>query len=328
MKALLIDSSSGKPVMKIGESQKPEPGEKELLVKIKATALNRADLLQKAGKYDPPEGVSPILGLEMSGVVDKTGPGVTRYKQGDRVFGLLSGGGYAEYCNIREELAVPVPEAFSFEEAAAVPEVYLTAFQAVIWLAELKEKETILIHAGASGVGTAAIQIAKALRQARVITTAGTEEKCMLTATLGADLCMNYKEEDYASSLEETFGENSVDVILDFVGSPYWEKNINIIAEDGRLVYLSMLGGSTIENMSLIPILRKRLTIKGSTLRNRSINYKIELTAEFRKYVLPLLESGTIKPVIDSVYNWEQCDEAHQKMEQNLNAGKIILAGM
>jgi tumor protein p53-inducible protein 3 len=328
MKALLIDSSSGKPVMKIGESQKPEPGEKELLVKIKATALNRADLLQKAGKYDPPEGVSPILGLEMSGVVDKTGPGVTRYKQGDSVFGLLSGGGYAEYCNIREELAVPVPEAFSFEEAAAVPEVYLTAFQAVIWLAELKEKETILIHAGASGVGTAAIQIAKALRQARVITTAGTEEKCMLTATLGADLCMNYKEEDYASSLEETFGKNSVDVILDFIGSPYWKKNINIIAMDGRLVYLSMLGGSTIENMSLIPILRKRLTIKGSTLRNRSINYKIELTAEFRKYVLPLLESGTIKPVIDSVYNWEQCDEAHQKMEQNLNAGKIILAGM
>ncbi|TVQ04730.1 MAG: NAD(P)H-quinone oxidoreductase [Balneolaceae bacterium] len=328
MKALLVDSSSGKPVMKIGAAHKPEPGEKELLVKIMATALNRADLLQKAGKYDPPNGVTPILGLEMAGVVEKTGPGVTLYREGDKVFGLLSGGGYAEHCTIHEDLAMPVPEAFSFEEAAAIPEVYLTAYQAIIWLAELKEKESILIHAGASGVGTAAIQLAKNLRHARVITTTGSDEKCTLTASLGADLCMNYKEEDYAVSLEETFGKNSVDVILDFVGSPYWEKNLNVMAMDGRLIYLSMLGGSTVENMSLVPILRKRLTIKGSTLRNRSDRYKIDLTSIFWKHTYPLFASGALKPVIDSVFNWEQCEEAHQKMEENLNAGKIILNGM
>ena len=328
MKALIADASSGKPEMKLAEAVRPEPADNELLVKIKASALNRADLYQKAGKYPPPKGESTILGLEMSGVVEKTGKSITSYQVGDRVFGLLAGGGYAEYCVIHEDLAMPIPEAYSFEEAAAVPEVYLTAYQAIIWLGELKDQETILIHAGASGVGTAAIQLAKALRNARVITTAGNEGKCSLTASLGADLCMNYKEEDYSSSLEETFGENSVNVIIDFVGSPYWEKNVNVLALDGRLIYLSMLGGSTIEKMSLTPILRKRLTIKGSTLRNRSIEYKIELTGEFKKHVMPLIESGTVKPVIDSIYNWEQCEEAHQKMELNLNAGKIILTGM
>ena len=328
MKALLVDTRSENPVMRMDEANRPDPGENELLVKIKATALNRADLMQKEGKYPPPKGASPILGLEMAGVVENTGRGVSLYKKGDHVFGLLSGGGYAEYCTIHEKLAMPLPDGLSFEEAAAIPEVYLTAYQAIIWLGELKTGETILIHAGASGVGTAAIQLAKAMRNARVITTAGSEEKCALTATLGADLCMNYKEEDYAASLEETFGKNSVDVIIDFIGSPYWEKNINVLALDGRLIYLSVLGGSAVENMSLIPILRKRLTIKGSTLRNRSDSYKFDLTNDFRKHAFSLIESGALKPVIDSTFNWEQCEEAHQKMADNLNAGKIILTGM
>ncbi len=328
MKALLIDDNAETPSMKIGEFPTPEPGKNELFVKIEATALNRADLLQKMGKYPPPKDASPILGLEMAGTVESIGEGVTAYKKGDRVFGLLPGGGYASYCTIHEALAIPVPFHFSFEEAAALPEVFLTAYQAVIWLGELKKGETILIHAGASGVGTAAVQIAKQLRQARVVTTAGTEEKCSLTASLGSDLCMNYKEENYADSLTDTFGKKSVDVILDFVGSPYWVKNINVLAMDGRLVYLALLGGTTIENMSLVPILRKRLTIRGSTLRNRSLEYKINLTKEFREQTANLFAQKQLKPVIDSVFNWNDVNEAHAKMENNLNAGKIILTGM
>jgi tumor protein p53-inducible protein 3 len=182
--------------------------------------------------------------------------------------------------------------------------VFLTAFQAVIWLGELKKEETILIHAGASGVGTAAVQLARQLRQARVITTAGTAEKCSLTASLGSDLCMNYKEESFAESLTETFGKDSVNVILDFIGAPYWEQNIDVLAMDGRLVYLAMLGGATIEKLSLIPILRKRLTILGSTLRNRSREYKIELTKDFHNHTSDLFKQKKLKPVIDSVFDW------------------------
>lgn len=328
MKALLIDESQDKRVMIPGEHPIPVPAEKELLVKIRATALNRADLMQKAGKYPPPKGASSILGLEMAGIVEKAGPGVTAFQKGDRVCGLLSGGGYAEYCTIHEELAIPISDDVSFEEAAAVPEVFLTAFQALIWLGGLTENETVLIHAGASGVGTAAVQLAKMLRRARVITTAGSSEKCSLTASLGSDLCMNYKEENFAESLEETFGKNCVNLILDFIGSPYWEKNIQILAMDGRLVYLAMLGGATIEKMSLVPILRKRLSIKGTTLRNRSLQYKIELTRNFVKETGKLFKSKKLKPVLDSVYDWNDVEEAHARMENNLNAGKIVLTGM
>jgi len=328
MKALLVDNSLEKPMMILGDYEQPEPGDKELLVKIEATALNRADLLQKAGKYPPPEGASPILGLEMAGIVEKTGTGVTIYSKGDKVSGLLAGGGYAEYCKIHEDLAMPVPENMSLEEAAAIPEVFLTAFQALLWLGKLRNNETVLIHAGASGVGTAAVQLAKQLRKARVITTAGSTEKCSLTAALGGDLCMNYNEENFAESLEETFGKNCVDVILDFIGSPYWEKNIQILAMDGRLVNLAMLGGATIEKMSLVPILRKRLTIKGSTLRNRSLQYKIELSRDFCHQTKDLFSKGIMKPVIDSIYDWKDVEKAHEKMENNLNAGKIVLTGM
>ncbi|TVR17965.1 MAG: NAD(P)H-quinone oxidoreductase [Balneolaceae bacterium] len=328
MKALLVDDSTEIPVMTLGEFQKPEPAHHELLVKVEATALNRADLMQKAGKYPPPKGVTPILGLEMAGIVEKAGKDVEGFQKGDHVFGLLPGGGYAEYCTIHAGHAMKMTEEMSFEEAAAISEVFLTAYQAVIWLGELADKETILIHAGASGVGTAAIQLAKELKQARIITTAGSDEKCSVTAGLGADLCMNYKQENFADSLEETFGKNCVNVIVDFVGSPYWDNNIRTLALDGRLVYLAMLGGATIEKMSLVPILRKRLTIRGSTLRNRSDEYKTSLTQEFQKTSLNLFREERIKPVIDSVFDWKDVEEAHSRMENNQNAGKIILTGM
>lgn len=328
MKALLIDQDSDPSVMKMGEYPTPEPEPHEILVKIEATALNRADLLQKAGNYPVPEDASPILGLEMSGVVEEIGSEVKEFEEGERVFGLLSGGGYAEYCTIHENMAMPIPDKLSFEEAAGIPEVFLTAFQAIDWLGELSSQETVLIHAGASGVGTSAIQLAKHLYDARIITTAGTDEKNELCEDLGSALSINYKEEDFSDVIESEFGENCVDLIIDFIGSPYWEMDIKILGMDGRLVYLAMLGGAKVDQMNLVPILRKRLTIKGSTLRNRNEAYKMRLTKEFKQKTLDLFADGTIKLIIDSVFDWSDVEEAHSKMKNNLNAGKIILTGM
>lgn len=328
MKALLVDSSEKKPKMVQGEHPDPELGPDDLLIKIEATALNRADLLQKSGKYPPPDGASPLLGLEMSGIVEEIGPDVTLFEVGDEVCGLLPGGGYAEYCVIPESLALPIPESLSFEEAAAIPEVFLTAFQGLLWCGEIFEGETVLIHAGASGVGTAAIQIAKMVYDARVVVTAGSDEKLELCRSLGADLAINYKTQDFADVTHKEIGKDRIDLILDFVGSPYWDQNINVLAMDGRLIHLGLLGGAEVENMSLVPILRKRLTVRGTTLRNRSEEYKKLLVEEFYETVYDQIAAGEIAPVIDSVYDWSEVEEAHQKMEENRNAGKIILTGM
>lgn len=328
MKALITDTSGKKPKMIIDEADIPEQGDYELLVKIEATALNRADLLQKKGKYPPPKNASSILGLEMAGIVKEVGFQVTRFEPGDRVFGLLSGGGYAEYCTIHERLAMNMPENFSYEEATAIPEVFLTAFQALKYLGDIKKNETVLIHAAASGVGTAAIQLAKQLFNARVITTASKKNKLDACKNLGGDLMINYKKQDFSAVIKEEFGKNSVDLIIDFVGAPYWEQNIGILAMDGRIIYLSMLGGTEIPKIDLLPILRKRLQVKGSTLRNRTDEYKMRLTSDFHSYAMELLETGDIKPVIDKIYNWEDVEEAHKRMEKNKNIGKIILSGM
>lgn len=328
MKALIVDSSADQPKMVMGDHPKPKPASEELLVKIEATALNRADLMQKAGKYPPPEGASPILGLEMAGTVEEVGEGVTLFEPGDPVFGLLPGGGYAEYCTLHEELAMPVPESISIEEAAGIAETFLTAFQALLWNGEIYDGETVLIHAGASGVGTSAIQLAKEVYGANVIATAGTQEKLELCRSLGADLTINYKEQDFAEVIEKELGENSVDLVLDFIGAPYWNQNMKVLAMDGRLINLALLGGASVEKMSMVPLLRKRLTVRGSTLRNRTDLYKKLLTEEFTEVVFDLIASGKIKPTIDSVYDWSDVEKAHDRMSKNLNAGKIILNGM
>lgn len=328
MKALIVDNTSGTPAMVPGTHDKPKPGSDELLVKVEATALNRADLLQKKGNYPVPEGASPILGLEMAGIVEEIGSSTNRFEVGDRVMGLLPGGGYAEYCVIKENHAMPVPGSLSFEEAAAIPEVFLTAFQGLFWLGELFEDETVLIHAGASGVGSAAIQLAAQTSGSTIVTTASTEEKLELCKKLGANIAINYKEKDFADVIEEAHGSSPVDVILDFVGAPYWHQNIRLLAMDGRLVHLGLLGGAETENLDLGRILRKRLTIRGSTLRNRPDEYKALLTSEFSDHFLEKFEDGTFRPVIDSVYEWEEAEKAHQRMSNNMNAGKIILTGM
>ena len=306
----------------------PIPDDDQLLIKIKAAALNRADLLQKAGKYPPPEGESSILGLEMSGVVQETGKNVRGFSPGDSVFGLLGGGGYAEYCTLDYRMARRVPEVFSYEEAAAVAEVFLTAYQALILLGELDNGQTVLIHAGASGVGTAAIQLARALKNARIFTTAGSEEKLELCRILGAELAINYHHQSFADLITEKAGKDSVHVIIDFIGAPYWKDNIHVAALDARIILLSMLGGAVVEQVSLVPILKKRLAILGSTLRNRSQEYKIELMHRFWSDTSGLFQKKEIRPVIDSIYDWKDAEKAHERMADNQNAGKIILTGM
>lgn len=328
MKAIKVIQQDSESTLEIAETESPTPDDDEILVNIKATALNRADLLQRTGNYPPPEGASKILGLEMAGVVEKTGSDVNRWQSGDRVFGLLAGGGYAEYCTIHEDMAMAIPNNLSFEEAAAIPETFLTAFQTLDWLGKLQEKETVLIHAGGSGVGTSAIQLAHHLYNARIITTASKQHKLNKAKELGADFAYNYKTQNYADEIISDIGKDSVDLIVDFIGKPYWHKNMEVVAMDGRVVYLSFLGGHKIEELSLVPILRKRLSIMGSTLRNRSLEYKIALTKDFAEQTLALFKDGTLQPIIDSTYDWSETEAAHQHMQNNKNTGKMVLTGM
>lgn len=323
MKAVIVEKPGNAEQMKIGEWNKPVPGEKEILVKIEATAINRADTLQRQGKYPPPDGASPIMGLEMSGTVVSVGEHCTHWKEGDRVFGLLPGGGYAEYCVIHEDMALEIPENLSFVEAAAIPEVFLTAFQALKWLGKLKESETVLIHAGASGVGTAAIQLAREIG-AEIIVTAS-KNKHQICLDLGAKHALNYKEAPFEDLVMDVTAGEGVDVIVDFVAAPYLNQNIDCLRRDGRMIILATLGGGMAQHCDLRKILVKRLTVMGSTLRSRDRDYQIKLTRQFAEYALPRFADGSLKPVIDSILSWNKVVEAHQKMEENKNVGKIIL---
>lgn len=328
MKAIQVIDPGNHSTLEIQEVDTPQPQPYEVLVNIKATAVNRADLLQRTGSYPPPEGASNILGLEMAGVVEVIGKEVTKWRPSDRVFGLLPGGGYAGYCTIHEDMAMPLPENIPFEEAAAIPETFLTAFQALDWLGKLQQKETVLIHATGSGVGTSAIQLANHLYNAQIIATAGKQHKLNTAKELGADFAYNYKEQNFAKEITRDIGPDSVDLILDFIGEPYWHKNIDVLTMDGRVVYLAFLGGHKIEKISLAPILRKRLSIMGSTLRSRSLDYKIALTNDFASQTLSMFENEILHPVIDSTFDWTKTDQAHQRMQQNKNTGKIVLTNM
>ncbi len=325
MKAVLVKESGGPEQLYLGDSPLPEINEHEIRVKVNASAINRADTLQRKGQYPVPPGSSPVIGLEMAGEVETVGARVKKWKVGDRVFALLSGGGYAEYAVTHEEMAMPIPANLSFEEAAGIAEVYLTAFQALVWLGELAEKQNVLIHAGASGVGTAAIQLAK-LSHCNVMVTAGSEVKLQACRDLGADLAINYKEADFAEKVLEATSGKGADIIVDFVGASYLAQNMKCIAMDGRQVILGLLGGASGKEIPLGTVLRKRVKIIGSTLRNRDFDYKTRLTKEFAEAYLAKFETGELKAVIDRTIPWENASEAHQYMESNQNIGKIILA--
>jgi tumor protein p53-inducible protein 3 len=322
MKAILVDEKTTS--LYVGEASDPVLSEEDLLVRVKATALNRADLLQRRGLYPPPAGASPIIGLEASGVIEKVGRRASGWNEGDRVFALLPGGGYAERVSIPAGMAMRIPDSFSFEEAAAIPEVFLTAYLNLFVLGGLKRDQTVLIHAGASGVGTAAIQLVREAGAGSIVT-AGSEEKRSTCLTLGAMLAIDYKKGPFAPQVLQATGGHGVNIVLDFIGGSYWEQNMESLATAGRLIILGTMGGSKATDLDLGLLLRKRLQVIGSSLRSKSTKDKIILTRQFTDFAMPLFAAGRLKPVIDSVWEWEKADEAHEFMEQNQNTGKIIL---
>jgi tumor protein p53-inducible protein 3 len=321
MKAILVDETKS---LYIGEADEPILSAEDLLVRVKATALNRADLLQKRGLYPPPKGASPILGLEMSGVIEKVGSQVTGWKTGDRVFALLPGGGYAERVCIPAGMAIRIPDHFSFEEAAAIPEVFLTAYLNLFILGGLQEHQTVLIHAGASGVGTAAIQLVKEAGAASIVT-AGSDDKRKTCLQLGAKAAIDYKAGPFAPVVKELTGGYGVNIILDFIGAPYWEQNLDSLTMDGRLIMIGMMGGSKIKELDLGVFLSRRLQVIGTALRSKSPEDKIRLTEQFAAFAMPRFADGRLKPVVDSIWDWENVNQAHEYMEQNKNTGKIVL---
>lgn len=310
-------------VLVSGQRPLPVPGPGEVLVKVAAAGVNRPDVFQRKGLYPPPPGASDILGLEVSGEVVALGDGVSSLEVGDRLCGLLAGGGYAEYAVIPELQCLPVPGELSMLEAAALPETYFTVWSNVFDRGGLKAGETILIHGGSSGIGTTAIQLAAAMG-ATVYATAGTDEKCRACEALGATLAVNYKEEDFVEVLREATDGRGVDLILDMVAGSYLERNVSLAAVDGRIVIIAFLGG-TRADMDWRPVMVKRLTITGSTLRPRSVQEKGEIAAALRKNVWPLLESGRIRPVISKVFPLEKAGKAHALMESSEHIGKIML---
>lgn len=320
MRAILIREPGDPDVLYYGEAADPQPAENELLVKVHTTALNRADILQRKGGYAPPQGASPILGLEVAGEVVRA---AGDWKIGDRVMAVITGGGYAELAAVPLEMAMPIPRATSYEQAAAIPEVFLTAYLNLFTLGHLQAGETALIHAGASGVGSAAMQLAREAG-AKVFTTVSSADKAEFCRELGAELAILYKQESFRERVLEATDKRGVDVILDFIGAPYWNDNLSSLANGGRLMLIGSLGGTN-GQLDISQIMQKSLTITGTTLRRTPLAKKAALTRAFMEFALPRFEQDTLRPVIDRVYPIEEAAEAHRYMETNANIGKIIL---
>ena len=324
MKAIIRTGDGGPEVLQLAETPSPTPTATQILVDVHATALNRADTIQRRGGYPPPPGESDIIGLEIAGTVSAMGDAVKGgISEGDRVFGLVGGGGYAEQAVIDYRMAMPIPEAWSFEEAAAVPEVFFTANENIFTLGKLSAGETILIHAGGSGVGSAGVQISQHAG-ATVFVTAGTPEKINRCKALGATEGINYKTTDFVTEIQRLTDGQGVDVVLDFIGAPYFERNLSILKTKGRLLQVGLIGGSATE-INLNTVMRNRLEIIGSVMRPQSIDEKIAITQRFVDRWLPELERGVLQPIIDTVFPLAEAAQAHEYMEANRNFGKIIL---
>jgi putative PIG3 family NAD(P)H quinone oxidoreductase len=323
MKAIHVDTeSTGRPLV-WAEAEDPIPGPDDVLVENYATSVNRADLSQRAGNYPPPPGASHILGLDMAGGIIQVGENVSGWAVGDRVCALIPGGGYAERVAVPHQMLMPILEDWTYEQAAAIPEVFLTAFVNIFMEADFKEGETVLFHGGGSGVGTAAIQL---VREAggRVIVTAGKPDKIDKCTELGAHLVINYAEEDFFQSVQDYTDGAGVDVIIDMVGADYLERNLHLLKLKGRLVYISTLSGSRAE-VDLGRLMGRRLRMIGSVLRARSLEEKVDITRRFMARFWPLLENGSIGPVIDTVFPIEEANEAHQYLSDYKNTGKVVL---
>lgn len=315
----VLDDETG--LLSLQEQDTVYPGPDDIRIKVVGSGINRADLLQKQGKYPPPPGASATLGLEVAGVVDAIGSKVKNFQIGDHVMGLLAGGGYAESVADHADLFMPIPKSTSLIEAAGIPEAFLTSYQVLFQLGQLKPNESVLIHAGASGVGSAAIQLAKAIGST-VYTTVGSEEKTTFCKQLGADAVVNYRLNDFEQIIHNQGG---VDLVIDVVGGNYFQKNINVLKTDGRYIVVAFMGGAKV-NVHLGQILTKRIRLQGTTLRARSIPYKKQLIQDFLNQFNNHLTSGKIRPIIDQVFPITSVNEAHDYMEKNLNKGKIVLS--
>jgi putative PIG3 family NAD(P)H quinone oxidoreductase len=301
----------------------PSPAEREVLIRVGAAGINRPDLMQREGRYPPPPGASGIPGLEVAGTVVSCGPGVLRWREGDRVCALVSGGGYAEYCVAPEMQCLPIPSTLDLVSAGGVPETFFTVWTNVFERGRLREGESLLVHGGASGIGTTAIQMARAFG-ARVFATAGSEEKCRACERLGAERAVNYQTEDFVAVLTSATNGRGIDVILDMVGAPYFSRNVDLLALEGRLLQIAVLHGAKSE-INLVRLLRQRLTITGSTLRARTVEEKGAIANALERQVWPLLESETIRPVIYRTFPLQQAADAHRLMESGSHIGKIVL---
>jgi len=307
----------------VAERPSPAAGEGEVLIRVDAAGVNRPDIMQRQGKYPPPPGASDIPGLEVSGVVSAVGAGVDRWRVGDRVCALVAGGGYAEYCAAPAVQCLPVPEGLDMAAAAAVPETFFTVWTNVFQRGGLRSGETLLVHGGTSGIGTTAIQLAKAFG-ATVYATAGTDEKCAACVRLGATAAVNYRTDDFVAHVQRLTNGRGVDEILDIIGGDYLQRNVQCLALNGRLVQIGLIGGSRAQ-IDLRAVLQKRLTLTGSTLRARTVAEKGQLAAEVERHVWPLLSAGTVRPVVHRTFPLAQAADAHRLLESGDVIGKVVL---
>jgi NADPH2:quinone reductase len=322
MAAIEIERPGEAEVLQIRQRPVPQPGLGEVLIKVLAAGVNRPDVMQRRGLYPPPAGVSDILGLEIAGQIVALGDGVSGLALGDSVCALVAGGGYAEYCTAAASLCLPVPQGLGLAEAAALPETFFTVWTNVFDRGGLKPGERFLVHGGTSGIGTTAIQLAREFG-AEVFATAGSPEKCAFCERLGAR-AINYREEDFVERVRDFTGGRGVDLILDMIGGPYLQRNLDSLAPDGRLALIAIQGGPK-SDINLLPVLLKRLILTGSTLRPRTVAEKAGIAAALRARVWPLIEAGRVKPIIHAIFPLAEAAEAHRLMESSRHIGKIVL---
>ncbi|MCD0490110.1 NAD(P)H-quinone oxidoreductase [Pedobacter sp. MC2016-14] len=321
MKAVVITSFGAPEVLKIEDRPIPQiSNNNQVLIRVKAAGVNRPDVFQRKGNYPAPEGVqADIPGLEVAGVVEELGEGVTQWKIGDKVCALVAGAGYAEYVAVDAGHCLPVPENFTFIEAASLPETIFTVWHNVFQRGMLKKDEHFLVHGGSSGIGITAIQLARAMG-AKVFATAGSDDKCKACIDLGALYCINYRNHDFEKELKGS----GIDVILDMIGGAYFNKNIEIMNPEARMVYINSMAGNTVE-LNIMKMMQKRITITGSTLRGRDTEFKSALAQDILKNIWPLINSGSFKPIIYAVFPISAAAAAHQLMEEGSHIGKIVL---
>ena len=324
MRCVAVSEPGGPAVMSLSVTERPVPKADELLIRVLAAGVNRPDIAQRQGLYPPPPGASPILGLEVAGIVVARGAAATSFAVGDKVAGLTNGGGYAEYCAVPQTQCLPWPSGYDAVTAAALPETYFTVWANLFQRGGLRAGERALVHGGSSGIGVTALQLGDAFG-ATMYATAGTSGKCAACVDLGASAAFNYREADFVAEIRRVTGGAGVDVVLDMVGAPYYARNIQCLARDGRFISIAFLQGAVVEKLDLTPIMAKRLTLTGSTMRPRSTSEKGAIAAELRARVWPLLDRGHCRPRVYATFPVAEVVAAHELMESSVHIGKIIL---